>query len=172
MTEAQPKPSDQLYHAIAALRGWDEVADEARSFGRAHAWRLGQLVSSVLVSAGDDRAPLAVTGALDEHGTGNLAVIYDNFIVVGDVVELSKQTHNFAVSVHSFHAIDDIRVSTTHNYFDGTEQHARHEGIELRIGVAGQQFTFPPSRWGHSPLLRDDAVRDAYAAIRDRRSML
>ncbi|MFB9282538.1 hypothetical protein ACFFRF_11770 [Microbacterium laevaniformans] len=41
--------------------------------------------------------------------------------------------------------------------------------MELQIGLAGQRFTFPPTKWGQSPLLHSDAVLKAYTTIRDHR---
>ena len=58
---------------------------------------------------------------------------------------------------------------TTHNYFEGTDKQAREHGVELQIGLAGQRFTFPPTKWGQSPLLHGDAVLKAYTTIRDYR---
>ena len=170
MSDIEFKPSDQLYYAIAALRGWDEASQQARSYGGTHASRFGRLVSSILVAADDGRDPLAVTGALDERGTGNIAVIYDQFVVVVDVVELQEQNGEVSVILHNFDAIEAVQISTTHNFFDGTTRHMRHEGIELQIGIAGQRFIFPPMKWAQSPLLQSDAVLLAYTTIRDKRA--
>ena len=114
--------------------------------------------------------PLAVSGALDENGNGSIAVVYERFVVVVDVVELTAQGGETTVAVHGFDAIEDVHVSTTHNYFEGTEKHPRQYGMELQIGLAGRRFTFPPSKWGQSPLLQSDAVLKAYTTIRDHRT--
>jgi hypothetical protein len=167
MSDDDLKPSDRLYYAIAALRGWDETADRARGHAGNYKLKFGQLVSSILLAADEDREPLAVTGVLDEQGTGDLAVVYDQFVVLADVVELSEQKGTITVTVHGFEAIDDVQVSTAHNYFDGTAQKSRHDGIELQIGIAGRRFVLPPMKWGRSPLLQNDAVLQAYTAIRD-----
>ncbi len=82
MPDDELKTSDRLYYAIAALRGWDEAADEARGCGGMYAVRFGRIVSSILVAADEDREPVAVSGALDEKGTGNVAIIYDRFAVL------------------------------------------------------------------------------------------
>lgn len=170
MSDDDFKPSDRLFYAIAALRGWDEASEHARSYGGNYAWKLGRLVSTILVAADEDREPLAVTGVLDQQGNGNLAVIYDQFLVLADVAELSEQKGESTVTVHSFHAIDDVQISTTHNYFDGTTQKVRHDGIELQIEIAGRRFVFPPMKSAQSPLLRGDAVLQAYTTIRDQRA--
>lgn len=170
MSEDELKASDRLYYAIAALRGWDEASSEARGYGGSYAVRFGRIVSSILLAADDDREPVTISGALDENGTGNLAVVYDRFVVVVDVVELTAQGGETTVTVHGLDAIEDVQVSTTHNYFDGTEKHPRQYGMELQIGLAGRRFTFPPSKWGQSPLLQSDAVLKAYTTIRDHRT--
>ncbi|MEO2134871.1 hypothetical protein [Microbacterium sp.] len=169
MPNDELKASDRLYYAIAALRGWDEAADDARGYGGNYGVRFGRIVSSILLAADDDREPVAITGALDDQGNGNLAVVYDRFVVVVDVVELTAQGGEVTVTVHEFDAIEDVRVSTTHNYFEGTDKQAREHGMELQIGLAGQRFTFPPTKWGQSPLLHSDAVLKAYTTIRDHR---
>jgi hypothetical protein len=169
MSDDDLKPSDQLYYAIAALRGWDEASDHARRYGGNYALQFGRLVSSILVAAGEDRVPLAVTGVLDQQGNGNLAVIYDQFVVSADVVELSENSGEITVTVHGFDAIDDVQVSTTHNFFDGTTNRRRHEGIELQIRLAGRRLVFPPMKSARNPLLQGDAVFEAYAALRDKR---
>ena len=115
MPNDELKASDRLYYAIAALRGWDEAADEARGYGGNYGVRFGRIVSSILLAADDDREPVAITGALDDQGNGNLAVVYDRFVVVVDVVELTAQGGEVTVTVHEFDAIEDVRVSTTHN---------------------------------------------------------
>lgn len=170
MSDDEFKASDRLYYAIAALRGWDEASSEARGYGGSYAVRFGRIVSSILLAADDDREPLAVSGALDENGNGSIAVVYDRFVVVVDVVELTAQGGETTVAVHGFDAIEDVHVSTAHNYFEGTEKHPRQHGMELQIGLAGQRFTFPPSKWGQSPLLQSDAVLKAYTTIRDHRT--
>lgn len=58
---------------------------------------------------------------------------------------------------------------TTHNYCEGTDKQAREHGMELQIGLAGQRFTFPPTKWGQIPPLHGDAVLKAYTTIRDYR---
>jgi hypothetical protein len=163
------KTSDRLYYAIIALPGWDEVSARARSFGGNYALQFGRLVSSILVAAGDDREPIAVTGALDQQGTGNIAIIYDTFVVVANVVQLSDEKGEITVTVHDFDAIDLVQVSTTHNYFDGTTKQKRHDGIELQIRIAGRRFVLPPMKWAQSPLLQGDAVLRAYTTIRNQR---
>lgn len=170
MSDDEFKPSDRLYYAIAALRGWDEASEHARSYGGNYAWKFGRLVSTILVAADEDREPLAVSGVLDQQGNGNLAVIYDQFVVLADVAELSEQKGESTVTVHSFHAIDDLRVSTTHNYFDGVTKNERHDGIELQIEIAGRRFVFPSMKRAQSPLLQGDAVLRAYTTIRDRQA--
>lgn len=169
MPDDELKASDRLYYAIAALRGWDEASDEARGYGGSYAVRFGRIVSSILIAADEDREPVAVTGALDAKGSGNLAVVYDAFIVVVDVVDLTAQGGDVTVTIHGLDAIEDVQVSTTHNFFEGTEQEGREHGIELQVGLAGQRFTFPPTKWGKSPLLHSGAVLKAYTTIRDHR---
>jgi hypothetical protein len=73
---------------------------------------------------------------------------FNPVIVVVDVVELTAQGGEVTVTVYGFDAIEDVRVSTTHNYFDGTEKQAREHGMELQIKLAGQQFNFAPTKWG------------------------
>ncbi|MFP7834665.1 hypothetical protein [Marisediminicola sp. LYQ134] len=170
MSDDNLKPSDRLYYAIAALPGWDEVSEQARNLGESYAWRFGRILSSVLVAAGEDREPLAVTGVLNRQEAGNLAIIYDQFIVLVDVVTLSEQNGGTTVTVHGFGAIDELQISTTHNYFDGTSQQMRHQGIELKIQIAGHEFVFPPTRWARGPLLQGDAALQAYTTIRDHRA--
>lgn len=167
MAEDELKASDRLFYAIAALKGWDEASAEARSYGGNYAWRYGQLMSSVLVAADEDREPIAVGGALDETGTGNLAVVYDRFVVVVDVVGLSAQKGDVKVTVHGHDEIDTLQVRTNHNYFDGVNQSPRHSGIEFEIEVAGQRFVFPSTRFGRSPLVQGEAAWSAFRLIRD-----
>lgn len=169
MAEDEFKASDRLFYAIAALKGWDEAAEEARSYGGNYAWRYGQLMSSILVAADEDREPIAVAGALDESGTGNLAVVYDRFVVVVDVVELSAQKGDVKVTVHGHDEIDVLRVRTNHNYFDGVKQSPRHSGIEFETEVASKRFVFPSTRFGRSPLVQGEAAWSAYRLIRDGR---
>lgn len=151
MSDDEFKPSDRLYYAIAALRGWDEASSEARGYGGSYAVRFGRIVSSILLAADDDREPLAVSGALDENGNGSIAVVYERFVVVVDVVELTAQGGETTVAVHGFDAIEDVHVSTAHNYFEGTEKHPRQYGMELQIGLAGRRFTFPTEQVGAEP---------------------
>ncbi|MFP1602748.1 hypothetical protein ACLD0U_08685 [Microbacterium sp. 2216-1] len=132
MSNDELKASDRLYYAIAALRGWDEAADEARGYGGSYAVRFGRIVSSILIAADDDREPVAITGALDDQRIGNLAVVYDRFVVVVDIVELTAHSGELTVTVHGLDAIEDVRVSTTHNYFEGTDSKPASTGWSCR----------------------------------------
>lgn len=166
MTDDQLKPSDRLYFAIAALRGWDDVEARARSWGGADARRFGQLLSSILLAVGDDAEPLAVAGELNDEWSGNLAVIYDGLIVVADVTEMKDPRGSVVLAVYGFDAISEVQVTARHNYFDGVDSHPRHKGMHLKFTLAGRAVSYPPQGWGRSPLITDDAAMAAYAAIR------
>lgn len=170
MSDDEFGPSDLVYYGIAALKGWDEVLDDARSFPDGGAVRVGRLVSSVLLAGDEDREPVAISGALDDEGNGNIAVVYDTFIVVVDAENVKTERASFTVNVHDLGEVERLGVATNHNYFNGTKARPRERGIQVSIEVGGHTFLFPPRGYGQSPLLQDAAAHEAYRLVRDGRA--
>lgn len=63
--------SEALYFGIKSLRGWYEIIQGAEhSMGPLLRRNVGTVLSSVLLAGGEEVYPVAVTGSLDETGTG------------------------------------------------------------------------------------------------------
>jgi hypothetical protein len=168
--EADP-PTDRLYNAIAALSGWDEAINRATMFGpQENARRLGQVLSTILLAAGEDNAPVAVVGELDDDGTGDLSVVYDELLVAVEATTIWSDRGSFTATLHGFNNVSALRVSSAHNYFEGvsTRRGARHYGLWFTAEIDGRQFVFRSARLRQHPLVADDAILSAYEHIRDR----
>lgn len=158
-------PADRVYYAIAATPGWDDVSSHAQfQRGSAYGVRYGRLVSSILVAAGDDTVPLAVTGALDENGTGHMALVYEGVIVAVAATRFAEPDADFSVTVHGFKEISRVQLGTKHSFFSGLDT-PRSTGFVLKLDLGGVRYTFPPGQHAQNPLLTSEAAHVAYEAV-------
>lgn len=166
MTEHTMQSSDRVYWGIASLRGWDEA------LGTAHGWRgpraqgVGRLISGILVAGGEDRTPIAMTGQLDDKGTGNLAVLYPDVIVIATAVTILSNEASSDISVHPLSTVKSLGVTAHHNYYDGTGRYTRHTQLEVSITVDGTLLTFAGSGYTGNEFTDDDAVKAALETLR------
>ncbi|MFJ2369212.1 hypothetical protein [Microbacterium sp. NPDC087665] len=162
--------SDRIYYAIASLRGWGPVLAIHQDYGAAQAWRVGSLISSILIAADDDRLPLAIFGTADDSGTGEIVAVYPDFLVLASVTNLDVHSGDFTVDVHPLAGATNLRVSTRHNYYAGVTETPRHTGLEVAFDVDGKHLTFASTQtasYSDGTLTDDKAVADAFTAIRD-----
>lgn len=168
MTEQLSTP-DRIYYALSALRGWDAVLSLHRFHSPTDAWRVGRFVSSILLAADDDREPLAVSGRADDNGTGNLVVVYPEFIVIADASNLDVNSGDFTVAVQPLSAATDLQIATQHNFYDGVENRPRHKSLEVSFKLNGERVTLTPTQtgaYGEDTLVGNTAIHNAYIAVR------
>ncbi|WP_431795653.1 hypothetical protein [Microbacterium enclense] len=166
MTEHTKQLSDQLYWGIASLKGWDEA------LGTAHGWRgpraqsVGRLISGILVAGGEDRAPIAMTGQLDDNGTGTLAVLYPDVIVIATAATILASNASSDISVRPLSAVTSLGVKAFHNYYDGTDRYTRHTQLEVSVTIDGDPVTFTGSGYIGNEFTDDNAVKAALDTLR------
>lgn len=153
-----------LRRGIAAIRGWDSAISEAlQGFG--HALYLGRMISSIILAAGEHNEPLAIAGALDDEGTGYLAVAYENFLVISDVAQISDRAGSYTVKLLGWGSVESIEVTTKHSHIGDSEPREPKDTIALLLTVAGQPLHFMV-RDGDSPLVKGAAIHSVLVAIR------
>jgi hypothetical protein len=159
--------SDRLFFGIQALKGWDSALYEATGFGSQYAWRIGQMLSAILLAGGEDSEPIALAGTLDDDGTGSIVVVYSERVVVVDVSTLSANGGDVTVTVHPLADVRVVSVRTKHNYFDGVERSPRHQGIAFTASIGGREVEIESNSWSNSDLQKPDAVFAAFKLLRD-----
>lgn len=156
--------ADQVYYAVAELPGWNDVADHARFQQGSDGARYGRLISTLVVAGGEEHVPLAVSGKIDDSGTGNLALVYDGYLVVATVTDFTEQAGKISVSAHGFSDIAGVQLTTKHNFFSGSSS-SRTNGFTVTIDVGSATFTFPPVHYSQNTLVSSPAAYAAYNAI-------
>jgi len=165
-------PADMLYDGIESLSGWSSLLKDSRETGGAFESRVGSFISSLLLAVGEDRNAIAVAGSVSDKGSGFLVVVCHAGIAYADVVGLRHDADEFRITVFPFAAVISLSIRTRHNYFGGTKERARQNGIEVGIEVGEKSISLQPSPGGTSPLSNADAVHAAFLAIRDARALL
>lgn len=160
------QPPEHIYRGIRSLRGWDEALSDSEGSSGVSARTVGQLISAVLLAGGEYRMPVAIAGKLDENGTGSLAVLHTDVVVVATAVTIKADAAETTVSVHKLRDVARIQVKTRHNYYDGTDRRARHSQLEVDVTVAGIAFTFASRGYDGTPLTDDDAAKAALDTLR------
>lgn len=166
MTDNELQPPEHIYRGIRSLRGWDEALSDSEGWSGLSARTVGQLISAVLLAGGEDRMPVAIAGKLDENGTGSLAVLHTDVVVVATAVTIKTDAAVTAVSIHGLRDVTGVQVKTHHNYYDGTERRARHTQLAVDVTVAGIAFTFAGRGYDGTPLTDDDAAKAALDTLR------
>ncbi|WP_311243996.1 hypothetical protein [Microbacterium sp. WCS2018Hpa-23] len=165
-------PNDQLFYTIKELKGWYELLELATdSFHGNNPSRhhVGRLISTILLAAGEDLEPIAISGALDENGTGDLTLVYPKLILRVTGNQLKKAEGTFGLSLWQLADATDLAIEARHNYFDGTHTHPRSRGIQVRFTVGSEQVTLcgTNSYYRTSPALQDEAFYAAFLALRE-----
>ncbi|QRY40825.1 hypothetical protein JVX92_00585 [Microbacterium hominis] len=162
--------SEALYFGIKSLRGWYEIIQGAEhSMGPLLRRNVGTVLSSVLLAGGEEVYPVAVTGSLDESGTGTLLVVYPNLLVTVDAARLDSDAASHVTKLWPANSASDIVIETKHSYYYGTEEHPRDKGFVFSVVLGGQRIQVGGSAYPHqSPLVEDSAIYEAFKAIRDR----
>lgn len=169
MTDESLTITDRVYFAIASLRGWESPLSLHQFHGPDQAFRVGRLISSVILAGDDDREPLAVSGSADDDGTGTIIVVYPEFLVTAKVTNLDVNSGDFTITAHPLHEAKELHVETNHSYYNGTEKQPRYRGIEVTFTLAGQKVSLTPtqpSTYGDDTLVGSKAVHRAYLALR------
>lgn len=171
MTDNELKPSDHVYYGIASLPGWGDLLGRAQRWGNPFAWAVGQLISGVLLAGGDDRLPVAVTGELNDEGTGVAAILYSDVVVLARASKFtgggSPEGGTADVSVHTLRGLRDLKVISRHNYYDGVKEHPRHSDLEVHVTVDGVGLVFARHGYDSTPLTDDDAALSALKTLRE-----
>ncbi|CAN7389996.1 hypothetical protein LJR045_002392 [Microbacterium sp. LjRoot45] len=163
--------SDRVYFGIASLKGWDSALNDAAQIADNFRWRLGVLLSTILVASDGGGEPVTVAGDFDDDrtGTGFIALFYPEWVVLARVEELSATGGTTTVTVHRLSDVRVVSIRTEHMYFDGTERSPRHRGVSFTVSIEGDEFDVTSiSRTANgSPLRHPDAVLAAFKLIRD-----
>lgn len=167
MTDNELKPTDNVYYGIASLRGWDETLGQAHRWEGAYGWRIGRVLSSVLLAGGDHRVPTAITGTMDDSGTGHLALLYTDVLVVVRAIELTANGGDATVTMHPLAAIEHVKVTANHSYYNGTDEYRRESGMEVQISVDGQDVVFPGRTYTPTDITNDASAAAALQLIRE-----
>lgn len=165
-------PNDRLFYSIKDLRGWYEVLDLAADsfYGNSPSRHsVGRLISTILLAAGEDLEPIAISGALDENGTGHLALVYPKLILRVTGNQLKKAEGTFKLDLWPLTEATELTIEASHNYFDGTDTYPRSRGVQVRFTVGGEQVALSGTNSYHRtwPALQDDAFHAAFVALRD-----
>lgn len=105
-----------------------------------------------------------MTGALDENGTGHIALVFEGVIVAVTATKFAESDADFSVTVHGFKEISRVQLSTKHNFFSGLET-PRDKGFALMLDLDGVRYTFPPGPHARNPFLTSEAAHVAYKAV-------
>lgn len=174
MSDDELKPCDLLHAAIKSLKGWYYLLENSEDeYDRARRGRPpGQIISSVLLAGGENSTPIAVSGELDDAQSGRLTILYADRVVIVDAETLWSDAASYTTRVRFFDDISDLRVTTRHSYYDGTDTHARTRGFEFSFAVDGERVQLGATKWAalRSPLVEDQAIYAAYVAICDRKA--
>lgn len=162
------KPSDHLFHGIAALDGWGSLLWGARNMPDAAASRVGMLISGILVAAGEEAMPVTISGELDDEGTGTIWIFYPAFIVVVTAEQFRGTDGTVKIELVALESPRVTAVQTRHNYFDGTHRYQRSTGIAFSANIGGHDFTFTSRQYSDTPLLDAESVLSALEIVRAR----
>jgi len=166
MTDNELKPTDHVYYGIASLRGWDETLGHAHRWGGDLKWRIGRVLSAMLLAGGDERIPTAITGTMDDNGTGHLALLYPDVVVLVRTNELTANGGDATVTMHPLTAIEHVKVIANHSYYNGTEEFSRESGMEVHVSVSGQDVVFPGRTYSATDITNDASAAAALQIIR------
>ncbi|MFG6445598.1 hypothetical protein ACFXQA_10040 [Microbacterium sp. P07] len=171
MTDDELSHPVRLYYAIKALPGWYQALDAAQDFppndlGRA----VGAVVSSVLLSAGEEAEPVAVTGQLDDDRSGRLVIVYPGFLVTVEATTLGTDGSR-VTRVRYFDEISELAVETRHSYFDGVDTYPRTRDFAFTFLLDGEQLRLAASNYSHiaAPEVKTEAIYAAFVLLRDAR---
>lgn len=167
MTDNELKPTDHVYYGIASLRGWDETLGQAHRWEGAYGWRIGRVLSSVILAGGDHRVPAAITGTMNDSGTGHLALLYPDVLVLVRTTELTANGGDATVTMHPLAAIEHVKVTADHSYYNGTDDYRRESGMEIQISVDGQDVVFPGRTYTPTDITSDVSAAAALQLIRE-----
>ncbi|MDD7944563.1 hypothetical protein PUW79_07965 [Microbacterium sp. NE2HP2] len=164
-------PSDRIYNALQQLAGWGELLRDAASgwSGEPVKHNTGRLLSSLLLAGGEDRQPIALTGELDESGTGRVIVYYPGFFVVSDVTAMRGDEGSFTARLWPASSVTDLEVRSAHSYYQGVQDRARHRGMAFSFSLNDERIDVSVRRsYSTDPdLLTDKARYDAFLSLRD-----
>lgn len=166
MTEIELKPSDHVYGGIRSLAGWDRTLEGAYGHGGQRARHVGVLISDVLLAGGEGRMPVAIAGKLDKTGTGHLAVLHSDVLVIAAARNLTSSDTSTMVTVRSLRELTNVEVHGHHNYFDGTERRQRDDDLQVTVTLDRLMITFQDRGYQRTPLTDATAVNAALDTIR------
>lgn len=173
MTE-ELSPAGLLYAAIKSLDGWYYLLENSEDrYERSRSGRTaGQIVSSILLAAGEESTPLAVAGSLGESQSGRLVIVYSDCIVVVDAKTLATDSASYSTQVRFLDEASDLSIETRHSYYDGVDTYPRTRGFAFEFTLDGGRVRLEAKKWAalRSPLVEDQAVYAAYVAIRSRKA--
>ncbi|MDU0328423.1 hypothetical protein RWH43_16815 [Microbacterium sp. KSW2-21] len=166
MTDNELKASDYIYSGIKSLGGWGRTIESAHGRGGQRARHVGVLISDVILAGGEDTMPVAITGKLDQAGTGHLAVLYADVIVIAHATNLVSGEASALVTVHSLRELSKVEVRSNHNYYDGTDRRQQHADPRVSVTLERLVLTFADRGHDRTPLTDATAVSAALDAIR------
>ncbi|WP_432733122.1 hypothetical protein [Microbacterium sp. MM2322] len=166
MTDDQLKPADFVYSGIRSLAGWDRALTTAENAKGNRARPIGVLMSDVLLAGGEDRMPVAVAGKLDKTGTGHLAVLYSDVMVVASARGLGSGDGSSEVTVHSLRELSKIEARSRHNYYDGTAKRPRYAELQVVVSLDRLVVSFVDRGHDRTPLTDSSAVSAALDTLR------
>lgn len=169
MTAGENGTSDDFIRGLSQLPGWNECLEQAEKSGTDRG-PIGQMLSSLLVATDDGERALALSGQLDAHGVGQVAVITAQGILhllTKRMGEEGGEELRFELKFHSFGDLRNLSVRTSHNPFDDVEKEPRHARMSFIIDLPDRSLTFAPVGASHpQPLVDPDAILTAYRAVR------
>ncbi|WP_153002071.1 hypothetical protein [Leucobacter chromiiresistens] len=169
------KPSDDLYYSIKGLPGWNSLlraVQDGESDGESTRLRrlTGELISSVLLAAGEDTRPVAISGGLDDEWSGRFVAVYPTLIVVAETESLYElNPGSFNVKVWPTSAARNLKVRAVHNYFKGADRGNRTDGVTFRFELDDEAYEVKPTpRTADStPRSESAAIYEAFKLLRD-----
>ena len=168
MTAGENGTSDDFIRGLSQLPGWNECLEQAEKSGTDRGL-FGQMLSSLLVATDDGARALALSGQLDAHGVGQVAVITAQGILhllTKRMGEEDGEELRFELKFHSFGDLRNLSVRTSHSSFDDVEE-PRHARMSFIIDLPDRSLTFAPVGASHpQPLVDADAILAAYRAVR------
>lgn len=96
---------------------------QAQRWGDAYTSRVGRVISAVLLAGGEDRVPVAIAGNLDDHGTGSLAVLHEDVLVLVSSETLTANGGAVTVALHPLSAIERAEVGANRSYYYGIDDY-------------------------------------------------
>ncbi|MBO2988869.1 hypothetical protein [Leucobacter tardus] len=169
MTAGENGTSDDFIRGLSQLPGWEECLEQARK-SETDRTPFGQMVSSLLVATDDGERALALSGQLNAHGVGQVAVITVQGILhllTKRMGEEDGEELRFELKFHSFGDLRNLSVRTSHNSFNDVEGEPRHARMSFIIDLPDRSLTFAPVDPSHpEPLVNADAILTAYRAVR------